>query len=88
VAAAGVGMFAAHGYTQVSIEDIGNAVGISGPSVYNHWPNKLDLLVTTLRRGAAACTATQPSTPPSGPSAPASSHLPETSTLPAPADPQ
>ena len=47
-------MFAAHGYTQVSIEDIGNAVGISGPSVYNHWPNKLDLLVTTLRRGAAA----------------------------------
>jgi AcrR family transcriptional regulator len=49
-----VHMFAAHGYTQVSIEDIGNAVGISGPSVYNHWPNKLDLLVTTLRRGAAA----------------------------------
>ena len=49
-----VRMFAAHGYTQVSIEDIGNAVGISGPSVYNHWPNKLDLLVTTLRRGAAA----------------------------------
>jgi AcrR family transcriptional regulator len=49
-----VHMFAAHGYTQVSIEDIGNAAGISGPSVYNHWPNKLDLLVTTLRRGAAA----------------------------------
>jgi AcrR family transcriptional regulator len=48
-----VRMFAAHGYTQVSIEDIGNAVGISGPSVYNHWPNKLDLLITTLRRGAA-----------------------------------
>ncbi len=49
-----VRMFAAHGYIQVSIEDIGHAVGISGPSVYNHWPNKLDLLVTTLRRGAAA----------------------------------
>jgi AcrR family transcriptional regulator len=49
-----VRMFAAHGYTQVSIEDIGHAVGISGPSVYNHWPNKLDLLLTTLRRGAAA----------------------------------
>jgi AcrR family transcriptional regulator len=49
-----VRMFAAHGYTQVSIEDIGHAVGISGPSVYNHWPNKLDLLVTALRRGAAA----------------------------------
>jgi AcrR family transcriptional regulator len=46
-------MFAAHGYTQVSIEDIGNAVGITGPSVYNHWPTKLDLLITALRRGAA-----------------------------------
>jgi len=46
-------MFAAHGYTQVSIEDIGNAVGIAGPSVYNHWPTKLDLLITALRRGAA-----------------------------------
>jgi AcrR family transcriptional regulator len=49
-----VRMFAAHGYTKVSIEDIGRAVGITGPSVYNHWPTKLDLLATTLRRGAAA----------------------------------
>ena len=49
-----VRMFAAHGYTQVSIEDIGKAVGISGPSVYNHWPTKADLLITTMRRGAAA----------------------------------
>jgi AcrR family transcriptional regulator len=49
-----VEMFAAHGYTQVSIEDIGKAAGISGPSVYNHWPTKLDLLITTMRRGAAA----------------------------------
>ena len=47
-------MFAAQGYAQVGIEDIGNAVGISGPSVYNHWPTKLDLLMTALRRGAAA----------------------------------
>jgi AcrR family transcriptional regulator len=49
-----VRMFAAHGYTQVGTEDIGNAVGITGPSVYNHWPAKLDLLITALRRGAAA----------------------------------
>lgn len=48
-----VRMFAAHGYDQVGIEDIGNAVGIAGPSVYNHWPTKLDLLVTALQRGAA-----------------------------------
>jgi AcrR family transcriptional regulator len=47
-------LFAARGYTQVGIEDIGSAVGISGPSVYNHWPAKLDLLITALRRGAAA----------------------------------
>ena len=47
-------LFAARGYTRVGIEDIGSAVGISGPSVYNHWPAKLDLLITALRRGAAA----------------------------------
>jgi AcrR family transcriptional regulator len=46
-------MFAAHGYPQVGIEDIGNAAGITGPSVYNHWPTKFDLLITALRRGAA-----------------------------------
>ncbi|GAA3566750.1 TetR/AcrR family transcriptional regulator [Amycolatopsis ultiminotia] len=46
-------MFAAHGYAKVGIEDIGNAAGITGPSVYNHWPTKLDLLVTALQRGAA-----------------------------------
>jgi AcrR family transcriptional regulator len=47
-------MFADRGYTQVGIEDIGSAVGIAGPSVYNHWAAKLDLLITALRRGAAA----------------------------------
>jgi AcrR family transcriptional regulator len=47
-------MFADRGYTQVGIEDIGSAVGIAGASVYNHWPAKLDLLITALRRGAAA----------------------------------
>jgi AcrR family transcriptional regulator len=47
-------LFAERGYTQVGIEDIGSAVGIAGPSVYNHWPAKLDLLITALRRGAAA----------------------------------
>ncbi|MFD7460482.1 MULTISPECIES: TetR/AcrR family transcriptional regulator [unclassified Streptomyces] len=48
-----VRMFATHGYAEVGIEDIGNAVGIAGPSVYNHWPTKLDLLIAALRRGAA-----------------------------------
>ncbi|MFR9778262.1 TetR/AcrR family transcriptional regulator [Micromonospora sp. MS34] len=48
-----VRMFATHGYTEVGIEDIAAAVGIAGPSVYHHFPSKLDLLVTALRRGAA-----------------------------------
>lgn len=48
-----VRMFARHGYTGVAIEDIGAAVGIAGPSVYNHFPSKLDMLVTALNRGTA-----------------------------------
>lgn len=47
-----VRMFAAHGYTAVGIEEIAAAVGIAGPSVYHHFPSKVDLLVTALRRGA------------------------------------
>jgi len=48
-----VGMFAREGYTGVGIEDIGAAVGIAGPSVYNHFPSKRDLLTTALGRGTA-----------------------------------
>ncbi|MEV0431479.1 TetR/AcrR family transcriptional regulator [Micromonospora sp. NPDC050495] len=48
-----VRMFAQAGYTGVGIEDIGAAVGIAGPSIYNHFPSKLDMLVTALRRGTA-----------------------------------
>lgn len=33
-------LFAEHGYDAVGIDDIGAAVGISGPSVYWHFPNK------------------------------------------------
>ncbi|MFE0024846.1 TetR/AcrR family transcriptional regulator [Amycolatopsis sp. NPDC059021] len=46
-----VRMFAERGYTGVAIEDIGAAVGIAGPSVYNHFPAKLDVLTTACRRG-------------------------------------
>ncbi|GAB3382854.1 TetR/AcrR family transcriptional regulator [Amycolatopsis echigonensis] len=49
-----VRMFAAHGYREVGVEDIGAAVGISGPSVYNHYPSKLDMLTTAFHRGTAA----------------------------------
>ncbi|WP_165034652.1 TetR/AcrR family transcriptional regulator [Candidatus Protofrankia californiensis] len=49
-----VRMFATQGYAGVGIEDIGNAVGITGPSVYNHFPSKLDMLRTAFQRGTAA----------------------------------
>lgn len=47
-------MFSTRGYTGVGIEDIGAAVGIAGPSIYNHVGSKLELLVTALGRGTAA----------------------------------
>lgn len=46
-------LFARHGYNNVGVEDIGSAVGIAGPSVYNHFSSKNDILVTVLRRGSA-----------------------------------
>lgn len=49
-----VHMFANHGYTEVGIEDIGSGVNIAGPSVYNHYPSKLDMLTTAFQRGTSA----------------------------------
>lgn len=49
-----VRLFARDGYGEVSLEDIGAAVGISAPSVYNHFPTKLTLLTTAFHRGTAA----------------------------------
>ncbi|GAA2891364.1 TetR/AcrR family transcriptional regulator [Microbacterium esteraromaticum] len=37
-------LFAARGYSGVSLEDIGAAVGISGPAVYRHFAGKQALL--------------------------------------------
>lgn len=48
-----VRMFAAHGYSGVGNEDIAAAVGIAGPSIYNHFGSKLDILVTAVQRGTA-----------------------------------
>jgi AcrR family transcriptional regulator len=48
---ASIRLFAQHGYPAVSIDDIGAAVGIAGPSVYNHFDSKQDLLVAALERG-------------------------------------
>ena len=44
-------LFAANGFAGVSTDDIGASVGISGPSVYNHFPAKSDILVAAMLRG-------------------------------------
>jgi AcrR family transcriptional regulator len=42
------GLFAERGFHGVSVEDIGAAVGISGPAVYRHFPSKDALLAAML----------------------------------------
>ena len=37
-------LFAARGFSGVSLEDIGSAVGVSGPALYRHFANKQALL--------------------------------------------
>ncbi|GAY14525.1 TetR/AcrR family transcriptional regulator [Mycobacterium sp. shizuoka-1] len=46
-------LFAERRYASVGIEDVAASLGIAGPSVYNHFANKADLLATALSRGAA-----------------------------------
>jgi len=46
-------LFADQGFPNVGIEDIGAAVGIAGPSIYNHFESKADILVAIIDRGNA-----------------------------------
>lgn len=41
-------LFADRGFSAVRLEDLGAAVGISGPAVYRHFPNKEAVLVELL----------------------------------------
>jgi AcrR family transcriptional regulator len=50
---ASVRLFAREGFPSVTIDDIGAAVGIAGPSVYKHFASKQDLLVAAMDRGHA-----------------------------------
>lgn len=43
-------LFAERGYQAVSIDDIGAAVGVAGPSLYHHFPSKSAILITQLTR--------------------------------------
>lgn len=44
-------MFAAHGYAAVGNEDIAAAVGVAGPTIYNHFGSKVEMLNASVRRG-------------------------------------
>ena len=52
VLAGAVELFAARGYGAVRMEDVGAAAGIAGPSIYEHFESKADLLMAVLTRGA------------------------------------
>lgn len=41
-------LFSEHGFNGVSMEDLGTAVGISGPAVYRHFPSKQAVLAELL----------------------------------------
>src|SRR5699024_956152 len=49
-------LFAAHGYHGVSLEDIGAAVGISGPGLYRHFNGKQSLLGAVLLQASEQLT--------------------------------
>jgi AcrR family transcriptional regulator len=43
-------LFHRRGYAAVSLDDIGAAVGIAGPSIYHHYGSKTDLLLAAFHR--------------------------------------
>lgn len=45
-------LFHEQGFNAVSMEDIGTAAGIAGPSIYRHFPSKAALLAAIARRAA------------------------------------
>src|SRR5690625_543121 len=47
-------MFAAYGYAAVGNEDIAASVGVAGPSIYNHFGSKIEMLNAAFRRGTEA----------------------------------
>jgi AcrR family transcriptional regulator len=53
IADAAAALFARHGYDAVGVGDIGAAVGIAGPSIYNHFTSKQELFAWSLDRGDA-----------------------------------
>ena len=52
VLAAAIELFGRRGFGAVRMEDVGAAAGITGPSIYEHFTGKADLLMAALTRGA------------------------------------
>lgn len=48
--AAGARLFANRGYHAVGVEEIGRALGLTGPAIYRHFPSKQALLVAVFDR--------------------------------------
>ena len=44
-------LFAEHGFGAVGIDQIGEAAGIAGPTIYRHFENKQAILLTAMQRG-------------------------------------
>ncbi|MFC8662193.1 TetR/AcrR family transcriptional regulator [Streptomyces sp. NPDC057199] len=54
-----IDLFFRLGYAAVTLDDIGAAVGMAGPSLYHHFPTKADILVAALDRATAQLAAAQ-----------------------------
>lgn len=49
---AAIGLFHERGYPATSVDDIGQAVDVSGPAIYRHFSSKEDILVEAIRLAA------------------------------------
>jgi AcrR family transcriptional regulator len=50
ILAAASNLFTERGYASVTVDEVGEAAGIAGPSIYNHFASKPDLLAAVLTR--------------------------------------
>jgi AcrR family transcriptional regulator len=57
IVTAAADLFAAHGFAAVGIDDIGAAVGVSGPAIYRHFRGKEALLTAVLLEAAESIAA-------------------------------
>lgn len=53
-----IDLFAARGYSAVSLDDIGAEIGIAGPSIYHHYATKADILVAAFSRATERLSVT------------------------------